>query len=297
MISVLICSANNFFLDQIRNNIAQTIGVEHEILYFDNSKEKKGICAVYNFLASKARFPNLCFVHEDILFATTDWGVIIRDIFSENDDIGVIGIAGSKYKSKLFSGWFSGVKEFDCANIAHQYSYGNELIYLKPGKEKLTEEVVCIDGVFICCRRRIWEQLNYNEEELPGFHFYDIDFSLKASEVCTVCVAYAIDITHITKGGDFGNNWVETAIRFHNLSYDKLPNTKLIAYSAKQEMMIAKTWLDILKKYKISWKNKIKWIKIQRLHFNPVLYYSIAKFLFYRPFGLRLIHKLFRKIR
>jgi len=297
MISVLICSANDFYLRQIRDNIEQTIGVEHEVLSFDNSKERRGICAVYNLLAAKAKFPYLCFVHEDIVFETTDWGVIINEIFSQRTDIGVIGVAGSKYKSKLFSGWFSGIHKFDCANITHQYSYGSELIYLHPDKQRFIEDVVCVDGVFICCRQSIWEKLKFNEDQLHGFHFYDIDFSINASMLCTVAVTYLIRIVHITRGGDFGNSWVEAAIEYHSLARNKLPYTKLISYSVPDELKISSTWLDILKNYKISWKNKIKWITIQRLHYSPVLYYSMAKFLFYTPFGLKHMHKLFRKVR
>jgi len=296
MISVLICSANDLFLNQVRDDVRKTIGLPHEILYVDNSKEKRGICAVYNYLASKASFPYLCFVHEDIVFETRNWGVIIKDIFSRRTDVGVIGIAGSKYKAKRFSGWFSGIKEFDCANVTHQYAYGNESIHLNPNNQNKLEEVVCIDGVFICCRKSIWEKIKFNEKRLRGFHFYDIDFSLNAAAVSTVAVTYDIDVVHITKGGDFGNAWVETAIDFHSF-YTKLPDEKLVDYSPEKEDQIARVWLDVLKKYQISWRNKMKWIRIQHLQSRPMLYYSILKFLFYKPFGLKAIHKLFRKVR
>ena len=76
MISVLICSADNSLLNQVKANIEQTIGVEHEILFFDNL-EKKGICEVYNSLAAQAKFSYLCFVHEDILFQTLNWGLLL----------------------------------------------------------------------------------------------------------------------------------------------------------------------------------------------------------------------------
>lgn len=296
MISVLICSANDLFLNQVQDDVRKTIGLPHEILYVDNSKEKRSICAVYNYLASKASFPYLCFVHEDIVFETRNWGLIIKDIFSRRTEVGVIGIAGCKYKAKRFSGWFSGIKEFDCAHVTHQYAHGNESIHLNPTNQNKLEDVVCIDGVFICCRKNIWEMIKFNEKMLHGFHFYDIDFSLNAAAVSTVTVTYEIDVVHITKGGDFGNAWVETAIDFHSF-YKKLPDIKLVEYSLEKENQISRVWLDVLKKYEISWRNKIKWIGIQHLQSHPVLYYSILKFLFYKPFGLKSIHKLFRKVR
>ena len=146
MISVLICSADNSLLNQVKTNIEQTIGVEHEILFFENL-EKKGICEVYNSLAARAKFSYLCFVHEDILFQTLNWGLLLADIFSKNPAIGVVGVAGSKYKSKSFSGWYSGIPDFDCANILHRYSYGDESICLQPDKENVLEEVVAENGM------------------------------------------------------------------------------------------------------------------------------------------------------
>ncbi len=211
MISVLICSADNSLLNQVKRNIEQTIGVEHEILFFDNV-EKKGICEVYNALASRAKFSYLCFVHEDVLFQTPNWGIVIGDIFSQSPAIGAVGVAGSKYKSKCFSGWYSGMQAFDCANILHRYSYGDEPIYLQPNKGNILEDVVCLDGVFICSRKEIWQQLKFNETNVKGFHFYDIDFSLRASGICRIAVSYNINMVHITKGGDFGDSWVKEAI-------------------------------------------------------------------------------------
>jgi hypothetical protein len=294
MISILICSAENSYLDQVRKNIKETIGVEHEILFFDNSKKRFGICAVYNQLAKQAKFPYLCFVHEDILLQTMNWGKILIDICSSRSGIGLIGIAGCKYKSNLFSGWYSGFTKLDCENITHRHNNKVEIMNLKPDKENLIE-VVCIDGVFMFSRKDIWERVKFNEKQITGFHFYDIDYSLNVSASSTVFVTYDIDIIHINKGGDFGNDWVETAIFFHSFFKSKLPSTKLATLSYKEELMIAKTWLDFLASYKISLKNKWKWITIQHLHHHTYLYYSIAKFLFYEPLQLKYLHKVFTR--
>ena len=98
MISVLICSNNPGLLTQVTNNITTTIGTEFEILHFDNREPKKGLCEVYNELASCANFPYICFLHEDVLFQTHEWGKKLNEIFLQNENTGLIGIAGSKYK-------------------------------------------------------------------------------------------------------------------------------------------------------------------------------------------------------
>ena len=61
---MIICSARPERLQAVTRNIEATIGVEYELIAVDNSVEGRGICAVYNEGASRARYPFLCFVHE-----------------------------------------------------------------------------------------------------------------------------------------------------------------------------------------------------------------------------------------
>jgi len=290
MISVLICSANPEFLKNVQENIRDSIGIPFEILHFDNRIKNYGICKVYNDLAAKAKFTYLCFLHEDVIIKTENWGKKIIEIFSEDTNIGLVGIAGSKYKSAYFSGWYSRVKELDCANYFHQYPTATEHVFLSPNDTKIAEEVVCIDGVMICCKKEIWKEILFDEELLKGFHFYDIDFSLRVSHQFKVMVTYDIDLIHITTGGDYSNNWVETAILFHEGKKNKLPFSKVNLNRGQIDKRVIITTMDHLKNYKISFRNKKRWIVLQKLYLNPLFYYPILKFMLYQPLGLKKIH-------
>ena len=293
MISVIVCSIKPGLLEQLKININKSIGVHYELLVYDNRKDRKGLCAVYNELGKRANYNILCFIHEDILFDTEEWGRILLSTLNEND-IGVLGVAGSKYKSAFCSGWYTGDKDFDCANVLHRFSDHDEKIYLSPSGNSPVEEVICVDGVFIASKKEIWQQTLFDEENLKGFHFYDVDFSLRAAQNFKVAVTYQIDIAHITFGGDFGNNWTATAMLYHQQNKHLLPVTKLHGASKQNEINIAKTTLDVLKNQKISLRNKMQWIKVQKLHNHPSLYYSMLKFLLYSPLRLNLVHKLFK---
>ncbi|MGN6603999.1 MAG: glycosyltransferase [Ginsengibacter sp.] len=290
MISVLICSVKPHLLKKVSENIRKTIGIPHEILFKDNRIENSGVCKVYNELALKAKYEKLCFIHEDVILKTADWGKKIIELFEEDKSIGLIGLAGCKYKSGYFSGWYSGVREFDCANYFHEYPDGNEHVYLNPKQSGNPQEVVCIDGVFICCTKEAWQQTLFDEKLLKGFHFYDIDFSLRVSKEFKSIVAFDIDLVHITTGGDYSNNWVETAILYHQEKKDFLPFSKISIDSKATDRKVIKTTMDHLKYFKISWRNKFRWIILQKLFLNPSYFYSIAKFLFYEPLGLKKIH-------
>lgn len=290
MISVLICSVKPELLKKVQENINDSIGVPFEILHFDNRVSNFGICKVYNDLATKAKFPYLCFLHEDVIFKTNNWGRKLISEFHEDADIGLIGIAGSKYKSDYFSGWYSGVKELDCGNYFHQYPSGSEHVFLSPTDTKNSEEVICIDGVMMCCKREAWQQNLFDEELLKGFHFYDIDFSLRVAHQYKVMVTFDIDLIHITTGGDYSNNWVETAILFHEKKKGKLPYSKINLNRPAINKRIITTTMDHLKNYKISFRNKKRWIMLQKLYLNPLFYYPILKFMLYKPLGLKKIH-------
>ena len=113
---------------QVQQNITDTIGVPWEAIIIDNTISPKGITQVYNKAAAQAKFDILCFVHEDVLFTTQNWGETLINTFKADNRVGLIGVAGSKYKSKLPSGWFSGISAIDCCNIAHLDKDNNQQV-------------------------------------------------------------------------------------------------------------------------------------------------------------------------
>lgn len=293
MISVIICSTSQEYLNQVQNSIRTTIGVEHEILFYDNSRDNKGICEVYNLLAVQAKYDYLCFVHEDVIFNTHNWGLVIKKLFTD-ENAGLIGVAGSKYKSWYFSGWYTGNLKFDCEYIIHQdrITEKNEKVYLNNDPQKMLQEVVSIDGVFICAQKAVWEKTKFNETDLKGFHFYDIDFSTRASAFSKIVVTYEIEMIHITHGGDFGDKWVVEAIKWHRQNKDKLPVSINILNYAGIDKTVIKWWLDWLKIHQVSFSNRLRWVYLQKLYLFPGLYYSIIKFFIYKPFRLKYLHRL-----
>jgi hypothetical protein len=293
MVSILVCSVRPYLYQQLAKNVEDTIGVDYEILSYDNRQTKKGLCEVYNLLAADAKFDLLCFVHEDIIFTTLNWGKVLVRLFSKNN-VGVLGVAGSKYKSKTFSGWFTGVPELDCCNIIHQFPEGRqEAIFFQPTANSVLEDVVCLDGVFICSTSKVWRDLRFDSENITGFHFYDIDFSIRAAKKYRVAVSYEIDMIHFTVGGDYGDSWVRSAFEYHLGNKDILPFTNQ-KVAPDTEVLLAKRNVDLLKTFPISLNNKFKWVWLQKLWLYPKCYYDILKFFLYRPLGLKYVHNLFK---
>ncbi len=297
MISVVVCSINPVLSANLEANIANTIGVPYEMIVVDNRMAPKGIGAVYNQGARRAQFSVLCFVHEDVVFSTTNWGKILLQHFDENPSLGLIGIAGSKYKSCTHSGWYTGIPKLDCANVLHVNREGHQKrILAQPNPGNAYEQVVCIDGVFMSCRQKVWAEVLFNEHLLNGFHVYDIDFSTRVSKLYETIVSFEIDLVHLTEGGSFDNNWIKYTFLWHRQQrhQDWLPQSVFQSNDKRYETHIAKTWLLVLMKSNVSMYYRIQWVLKLHWTYWISLMPNVIGFLCYpflKPILIRLSNK------
>ena len=93
MINIIICSRHKEISSELRTNLQSTIGVDFELIVVDNSQNIYSIFQAYNEGVKRSCYPYLCFMHEDILFHTQDWGEKVMAHF-EDTKVGLIGVAG-----------------------------------------------------------------------------------------------------------------------------------------------------------------------------------------------------------
>jgi hypothetical protein len=225
LISLIICSRNREISPQLAENIAQTIGLAYETIFIDNSQSVHSIFSAYNLGASKAKYEYLCFLHDDILIRTTGWGNYIVNLL-EDKKTGVVGVAGSIYASSVPSPWwisnFADMSAFLRCHYIHHTGKGKEtnILPADTGQTRQLFEVVLLDGVWLCCRRNIWEELRF-DEGYGGFHFYDLDFSMGVfAKGYHNYVTHRVLVEHFSSGHTDGK-WVEAALVF-NRKWKKL---------------------------------------------------------------------------
>jgi hypothetical protein len=219
MISIIICSRSKDFLSQVESNVAATIGVPYEVLAIDNSVEGRGICEVYNLGAAQAKYELLCFMHEDILFQTQDWGAIVVAALQPLT-VGVVGVAGGTYQARAPMGW-GGANQLFGVNIIHTTEGTSQPEYLNPfGKN--TMPAATLDGVWLCCRKAVWSEFKFDAVAFPGFHFYDVDFSARVAKKYQNLVLFDVLIEHFS-GGKFDKTWMQQALIFYKKRKDILP--------------------------------------------------------------------------
>lgn len=294
MLSIIVCSINDVLFQQMKQSISETVGVPYEILVRNNTVSNDGICKVYNQLAKDATQPLLVFVHEDVTFNTMNWGKKLVEKFERDSAIGLIGVAGSRYKGNTYSGWYTGQKAIDAYTIIHANGQHVSEIHSSPDDSIHYHEVVCLDGVFLMCRKSLWNQIYFDEQLLKGFHFYDIDFSVRSAAVSKVLVVTDVALVHHTTGGDYGDRWIREAFIYHTSKSNELP-VSIGEIPPGFELLLSKCWLDWLKDKPVSYKNRFLWILRQQLWKHASLWYSILKFMIYRPMRLQYLHQLFKK--
>jgi hypothetical protein len=225
MISIIVSTYQPGLFKKLENNIKETIGVPFEIIAIENNK-KFGICEAYNIGAKQSQYDLLCFVHEDVMFHTQDWGQKLISHFDGDKDLGVVGLAGSVVKySGLSSWWLNEIADFEPkrCNILQHYKYKDypvTHVYSNPRNENLSS-VVCLDGVFMASVRKVWEEVKF-DVAIKGFHAYDLDFSLRASLKYKVAVAFDIEIEHLSEG-NIGSDWIIENYCIHKKLNNVLP--------------------------------------------------------------------------
>jgi hypothetical protein len=290
MISIIISSVDSFNLKQVSENIDATIGVPFEIIATDNSNGQKGICEVYNQAMINAQYDILCFMHEDVLIKSNNWGQKLLSLFEQDPKLGLVGIAGSSYKPLAPSSWGGDGINTHYINLIQSFrnkKAKSKRVYSNPDKQSLAE-VVCIDGVFMATPRKVAEEFMFDEITLKGFHGYDIDFSLSVSQNYKVAVTFDILLDHFSEGR-FDDVWMAENIKLHNKWNEYLP--KDVGGLTPEQMVFVerrtfKIFVDELIKFnypistafKMLWKNK-RFFSLDSALFFKLKFHIIKKYL------------------
>lgn len=284
MISVVICSAQAARLQAVASNIASSIGVEYELIAVDNSVEGRGLCEVYNEGASRATHEFICFVHEDVEFLSVGWGARALSHFSADAELAMIGLAGSRYKPSVPSGWHGGDADDLCINVQHGASRdAATLAFAKPQANAAMNciPVVALDGVWMFVRRSVWAAVRF-DERLRGFHFYDVDFSLRVAQFGKVAVVFDIDLLHFSLGS-FREAWV-----LHALAYAAAPpfpvplHIESVMNSVqirRKEALAVRYYLRLLGRAQLPLSLRLRWLGGVRIGRYPSLWRRALKFL------------------
>lgn len=200
MISIIVCSIDNYWFTNFSASVEKTIGVNYEIIQIDNKIENLSITKAYNKGAKKAKYEYLVFVHEDIIFQTPNWGNLLLHYFYSLENPGVLGVVGSSYLPISPSDWW--ISDMNYIHTNYLSNSKEELSgqgVLKCHGEQIPKKVYAVDGMFLTLKKSVFLEISF-DERLLGFHGYDTDLSYQVSRKYQNYFIPGILMEHFSKG-------------------------------------------------------------------------------------------------
>lgn len=236
MISIIICSRETDVTQNLKNNIAATIGCDYELLVIDNSNNGYNIHSAYNEGVRLAKGDYLCFMHDDILFRSENWGRIIEDAFVNDKTIGCLGVVGTHFLPNTPCGWY------------HPMLYSGGCIQNTNGIKKNLQDLshfhnqniiaaVTVDGMWFCIPRFLFEQrwIAFDTHSFNGFHCYDLDICLQIQQLqYKVMITSQVLVEH-SSYGSFNMEWWEETKKLHKKWQSHLPQNAGIIISDEEK--------------------------------------------------------------
>lgn len=196
MISIIVCSRFQSIPSELDRNISESIGVEYELIVIDNSNNKYDIFTAYNEGALRANGGILCFLHDDVLFRTQNWGILIQDYFEKDKKLGLVGFAGAHFLPDTPLYWDKSpfISEH---NLTTRGDKTEECFRINLFGNNSLKEVIVVDGMCLFIRKSIWGSVSFDESTYQGFHLYDMDISMQIYNAgYKVCVCKDILVEH-----------------------------------------------------------------------------------------------------
>jgi glycosyltransferase involved in cell wall biosynthesis len=199
--------------------LQKTSGVPNiQIIPIENNGEYS-LTEVYNKILLQSHNDILVLCHDDIYFDSKNWGQKILNHFKRKPEYGILGLAGTTIMSKSGRWWEDFSKMKGIVNHEHGGKKWESRYSASSGNQ--IDDVVLVDGLFIVVnRKKIKEKFN---EEINGFHFYDVDFSFRNFiKDVKIGVVYDIRVTHKSIG-QTNEQWEKNREIFAEKYKDVLP--------------------------------------------------------------------------
>lgn len=169
-IAFIICVNNKIYFEECCywiNNLKVPQGLEIDII---DVQEATSMCAAYNLAMQNSDAKYKIYLHQDVFIANTEFIQCILDIFTKNEDVGMIGMAGGIGMPKTgvtYLAWNVGIVDCRDPDLAYHLVCG------KNQKEDIFVDAV--DGLLIATQYDI----PWREDLFHDFDFYDVSQSFE----------------------------------------------------------------------------------------------------------------------
>jgi glycosyltransferase involved in cell wall biosynthesis len=206
---------DNSFVELLK----KSCGVSNPQIIPIENEGKYSLPEAYNMILEQATNDIVVLCHDDIYFDSKNWGSKILKHFKRSPEYGILGLAGSTQLPESAKWWEDFSKMKGIVNHEHEGKKWESKYSASLGNQ--IEDVVLVDGLFIVLNKKNIKQ-TFNEE-IKGFHFYDVDFSFRNFiEDVKIGVMYDVRVTHKSIG-QTNDQWEQNRIKFAEKHKDNLP--------------------------------------------------------------------------
>lgn len=148
--------------------------------------QQHDIFSGYNTGAAATTGDILIFLHHDVVILANNVAFEKPLALLEKPNTGFVGVAGAMRLNTAGTWWgdlpqpqvMAGCR--GAVGCPDQNPFGMNVLAW-PGGLAVFGQVLVVDGVFLMCHRRTFEKVGgFDSRTFKGFHFYDIDISLRA---------------------------------------------------------------------------------------------------------------------
>ncbi|MDJ0839392.1 MAG: glycosyltransferase [Acidobacteriota bacterium] len=216
--SVITCSIDAKKYAHFADNIRAVFGAQTQLVKIDDARS---LTEGWTRGLASAESDLLVFCHDDIEILDERTPQYLLEDLTDYD---LVGVAGA---SKLVTGnWVA---------AGFPYLHGS-IITAEPGSrcfthylygcgrdDVITSNIQALDGVFIACRRRVFEAVEFDTKHFDGFHLYDLDFCYAAHLAgFRAAVDLRLRLIHYS-GGSYDKAWRKYRSRFDRKYAGRLP--------------------------------------------------------------------------
>jgi hypothetical protein len=206
---------DNSFVELLK----KSCGVSNPQIIPIENEGKYSLPETYNMILEQATNDIVVLCHDDIYFDSKNWGSKILKHFKRSPEYAILGLAGSTQLPLSAKWWEDFSKMKGIVNHEHGGKKWESKYSASLGNQ--IDDVVLVDGLFIALNKKNIKQ-KFNEE-IKGFHFYDVDFSFRNFiEDVKIGVMYDVRVTHKSIG-ETNDQWEQNRIVFAEKHKGLLP--------------------------------------------------------------------------
>ncbi len=207
-VSAIICSIRPDYFASIKKKVSEQF-VRHDFEVI-GIHDAKSLCEGYNRGAAIAKGHVLIFCHDDIEFATANFGERLLHHLTNHD---LVGVAGAS--CLVDADWGHAGLPTVHGQILHRPRGQQDYLYFCAGLQApVVKNIQALDGAFIGMRREVWEAVRFDEATFDGFHLYDIDFTYRAHLAgYRLAVPMDLPLIHFSTGG-YDLKWQVSNLKF-----------------------------------------------------------------------------------